>query len=352
MNILFVIPDLEYNGAARQLTLLAAGLPAERFRRRVCVLGRAGPWAQRLAAAGVEVETLGWRHWFDLRPVRQLATRVKDERPDVVHAWRLPALRAVAPALFHRPARLVVSAPLAPGRARPELSRLDRWLLGRADRVAASGPAEAERCRLLGLAAERVAEVPPGVEAVPEGEEAPSEKEIRIACVGPLEAHKGFRDAVWVTDILRHVYPDLKLLLVGQGSERGRLEEALRGARLEGHARLTGEPADVPSLLAGAALVWVPSRTGGGVNVALEAMAAGRAVIASRLPGLAEVVRDGESGLLFPPGDTAALGRSTRRLLDDAELRRRLGEAGRRRAEECFSAAAMVARFARLYLDK
>jgi glycosyltransferase involved in cell wall biosynthesis len=105
----------------------------------------------------------------------------------------------------------------------------------------------------------------------------------------------------------------------------------------------------VRPLLSRAAVVWVPSLTGGGVNVALEAMALGRAVVASRLPALAEVIADGKSGLLFTPGNKVELARQTRRLVDGPDLARRLGEEGRRRAAAQFSVGAMVERLAGWY---
>jgi glycosyltransferase involved in cell wall biosynthesis len=78
-------------------------------------------------------------------------------------------------------------------------------------------------------------------------------------------------------------------------------------------------------------------------------MAAGRPVVASRLPELTEIIVDGETGFLVPPGDKTALARQTRRLLEDADLARRLGEAGRRRAAECFSLARLIQQCSGLY---
>jgi glycosyltransferase involved in cell wall biosynthesis len=95
-------------------------------------------------------------------------------------------------------------------------------------------------------------------------------------------------------------------------------------------------------------VVWVPGRHGG-VNAALEAMVAGKPVVASRLPGLAEVVVEGETGFLDEPGDKAELARQTRLLLDDPERRRQFGEAGRRRAAEAFPLQATVAGHEAIY---
>ena len=80
----------------------------------------------------------------------------------------------------------------------------------------------------------------------------------------------------------------------------------------------------------------MPSLRGGGVGAALEAMAAGRPVVASRLADLAEIVVDGETGFLVEPNNKAALARQTRLLLDDPQRRRRMGEAGRQRVAEHF----------------
>src|SRR5262249_10797289 len=110
-----------------------------------------------------------------------------------------------------------------------------------------------------------------------------------------------------------------------------------------------GRPNDFLAELAHAEVVWVPSVAEGGVSVALEAMAAGRAVVASRLPGLAEGVADGETGLLARPGDVVSLARQTRVLLDDPERRRRMGRAGRERVGRHFAADNFVRRLAQVY---
>jgi glycosyltransferase involved in cell wall biosynthesis len=89
--------------------------------------------------------------------------------------------------------------------------------------------------------------------------------------------------------------------------------------------------AELEPLLAGAAVVAVPSRREGFGLVAAEAMAHGKPVVASAVGGLLDLVVDGETGLLVPPGDVEALRAALERLLGDPELRRRLGAAGRDR---------------------
>jgi glycosyltransferase involved in cell wall biosynthesis len=358
MKILFVIPSLEFGGAARQLTLLAGGLPADRFPCQVCVLGTAGPWAHVLRRAGVAVEVFGWRHLFDPGPLVGLRRALHGFQPDVIHAWQWAAVRLAA--LLHRGGRAALLASW-PFRLRHYGSRLhwpDRLALRRCAAVTVASAYEAERCRQQGLRPDLVEAIGPGVAVQQRAAETPAdvraslnvpESARLIAGIGPLESRKGFRDAVWALDILRGLYNDLHLLLIGGGPDRFRLEQFARAIECRNHLHFLGAQNEVAPLLAAADLVWVPDRVEASLNAVLEAMAAGRSVVASRLPGLAEVVTNGETGLLVPPGDKAALARQTRRLLDDAALRQRLGGAGRERAARQFAATGMVQRFMELY---
>jgi glycosyltransferase involved in cell wall biosynthesis len=360
-KVLYVLPNLKPGGAAKQGSRLAAGLPRDRYEPRVCVLGKDGPLGDPLRAAGVPVEVLGWSRVFDPRPPRRLHQLLREFRPDVLHLWTPPAVRAVALVGGLRRYRPLVSVPLALENGRPRLRDVDLWLLRRAARVAVYSQAEAERCRRLGLAAERVVIVPPGAIASDEGVNAASglrtttvlprlpDSARLLTCVGPLEPHKGFRDAVWAFDILRYLYDDLHLAIVGEGSDQGRLRQFVRTIAGVDRVHLPGRLDDTAGLLARSDLVLVPSLSEGGVNAALEAMAAGKAVIASRAGSLPEVVADGETGLLFHPGDKAGLARQVRVLLEDAGKRRGMGEAGRRRAAAEFGIAALVNKYVAQY---
>ncbi len=201
----------------------------------------------------------------------------------------------------------------------------------------------------IGLAADKIVVVPPGVVVPRQNNLSVSGPDLALLCAGRLEPHKGYRDAIWTFDILGYVCPGIRLILAGDGQDRRALERFARRIRVLDRVEFTGTRADVPELMSSAATVWVPSRADGGIGVALEAMATGRPVVGSRLPGLAEVVVDGETGFLVPPGDKIALARQTRRLLANAELRKCLGQAGRARAAERFAAGKMVKRMEELY---
>jgi glycosyltransferase involved in cell wall biosynthesis len=357
-KILFVLPSLEYNGAATQVSLLAAGLPRKHFAIHVCALGKTGPAAGILRSAGVPVDDLGGTRLVNLAAVWQLRRLLRAVQPDVIHTWGPRALRMVAFVTRNGRCQVLASVPFAPQDKRICLGHLNRWLVHRVQRLVAFGSAAADRYRLLGIPGEKICIIPPGVETggnygLPKGDcQSKSTDHRWVVCAGPIEPHKGFRDAVWAFDVLQFLYDDVRLLVVGSGSYQARLERfaAATGAGLR--VQFCGPVPDLGDVLANAEVVWVPSLAESGINVALEAMAQGRAVVASRLAGLAEIIADGETGLLAAPGNKVDLARQTRVLLDEPDRRHALGEAARRRVAEHFSAADLVQRYADLYLEK
>jgi glycosyltransferase involved in cell wall biosynthesis len=356
MKVFFLISDLAFHGPGKQLSLLAAALPRERFEVRVGVLGRDGPWGDHLRAAGVGVDVLRWTRLIDPRPIWRLRQLVQGFQPDVLHGWGASALWAGL--LMGDQPRLVIHTGLLPRDPAAHLNQLERWLLQRADRLVAWSQAEEQAYQELGVPREKICRIPPAValeerspgdpRAFRAAHRLPENARLLIG-VGPLEPHKGFREAVWAFDILKYLYDDLHLVLIGEGSDRDRLEGFTGAIQARDRVHFVGRQADVADWLAQAEAVWVPRRGAGGVNVVLEAMAAGVPVVASRVPGMAEVVTDEETGYLVPPGDKVALARQTRLLLEDSPRRQQFGAAGRKRAAEHFAVADLVSRHAALY---
>lgn len=347
MKILHVVPSLAPGGSARQVRLLGPQLARAGCRVEVCCLGADSPWAHDLRRAGIAVHVLNWTRAFDPGAVLRLRGLLRMTRPDLVHVWRGTALRAVALAERTLLPRVVVSGAL-PTRGAP--AWWDRWLLRRVGCFAASGPGEHSRCERAGLPSARLAVVPLAVAW--EGERvAPAvPTNVRsIACVGALRRENGFRDAIWAIDILAHVFPGIRLYLAGAGPQRLALQEFARGLRCEGRTHFLGTVDDIAGLLQSAEVCWVPSRADVGRQAALEAMAQGRPIVAADVPSLRELIRDGETGLLYPPGDLVALARGTRALLLDADLRDRLGAAARATARRHHAAAEVAHGWRDLY---
>ncbi len=355
MKITHLIPSLHPTGASRQLTTLVQGLPPGSFAVQVLVLNqtRTSVHLESLRQAGASVQVLGKTRRLEPISLWNLRRTLGSFQPDVIHAWGELSLRwlALAAGAFPAPvvAANILSAPVK--KSRPGF--MDRWLLNRTACLVARGRAEADRYLQAGIPAGKIDLIPPAVApaATRSGRDhvpLPAGTGRFILCAGFMESHKGFRDAIWAFDILTFLFPDLRLVLAGDGPDRANLERFTRAIRLEDQVCFLGACDDLAPLLARAEMVWVPSLADCGQYIALEALAAGKPVVASNLPGLREIIGDGVTGFLIPPGDKLALARRSCELLRDPDLVRRLGEAGRR-AVQTFTPSQLVTRFAALY---
>jgi glycosyltransferase involved in cell wall biosynthesis len=225
---------------------------------------------------------------------------------DLVHAHWLPA-GAVA-AVSGRP--FVVTLHGRDMELARRAAPAARLVLRRARVVVAVSRALAEQARRFGAGDVRV--VPNGVDFPAQVGEESDPPEVLFA--GRLSPEKGIDDLLAAADGLR-------LVVAGDGPLRDRVPGALGFVSRDELARLYGR----------AAVVACPSRREGLGVVCAEAMAHARPVVASAVGGLLDLVVDGETGLLVPPGDRAALRASLERLIADRALRRRLGAAGRER---------------------
>jgi glycosyltransferase involved in cell wall biosynthesis len=166
-----------------------------------------------------------------------------------------------------------------------------------------------------------------------------------VLTVARLDRQKGHRCLIEAAAAV----PNALFIFAGDGAERAALEREARGRGVAERVRFLGHRDDVPNLLASCDLFVLPSLYEGLPLAVLEAMAAGKPVVATAIGGTDEAVVDGVTGLLVPPSNPAALAGAIRRVLGDDALGRRLGAAGRVRASTCFSSAAMVAQVADVY---
>jgi colanic acid/amylovoran biosynthesis glycosyltransferase len=174
--------------------------------------------------------------------------------------------------------------------------------------------------------------------------------EVRVLCVARLVPHKGQGTLLRALASLRDDGLSMRTLLVGAGPERATLEALCRELGLEREVEFAGAVGqeDLPHLYAESDICCLPSlaETVGVVN--MEAMATARAVVSSNLMGVPELIEDGVDGILVTPGREGELAQSLRTLAADPELRRRLGEAGRRKVEREFDSRAQAARLSGL----
>ncbi len=289
---------------------------------------------------------------------RNLLALVRARRPALLHATGLASALLAAPAARLGGVPLVWHAhDILPRRA---ASVPPVRLAAAASRtVVCVSRASLDRLVELGVPAGRCVLVYDAVPAVrlrgPEAPEEPPAAGPTVLAAGILTPQKGQHVLVEAAAELVRRHPGLRVDVAGEvvferdRPYRVRIEEEVRRLGLEGTVRLLGFRRDLPARIARATVVAHPATDEETLGlVPLEAMAAGRPVVASRVGGLPEVVEDGVSGILVPPGDARALADAIGRLLDDPALRARMGEAGRRIAAGRFGADRMCAELDRV----
>jgi glycosyltransferase involved in cell wall biosynthesis len=326
-------------------------------------LDELGSLGEELRREGFPVCVLGRRPGVDWRCSWRLAQWLRREKVDLLHAHQYAPFfyGLVARLLSPRPAVLFTEH----GRAHPDYPRrkrivMNRLLLQRRDRVVAVG--EAVRQALLrneGLPPGRVRVIFNGIDLAPfraNGADRPavrrelgaSADDLVVLQVARLHDLKDHPTAVRALAAAARRRPDIRLVLVGEGAERTAIESLVRAEGLGDRVRLLGLRTDVARLLGGADVVLLTSISEGIPLTLIEAMAAGLPVVSTRVGGVPEVVDDGRTGLLAPPGDPAALAEHLVRLAEQPGLREALGRSGRERAA-AFSEALMHERYRQLY---
>jgi glycosyltransferase involved in cell wall biosynthesis len=170
-----------------------------------------------------------------------------------------------------------------------------------------------------------------------------------VGNVAALVPHKGQKHLIEAAALVVQKVPDARFIIAGEGELHAALERQIKEHHLEKHVVLAGFRPDVLSVHKAFDIFVMSSVTEGLGTSLLDAMACGKPIIATTAGGIPEVVRDGETGLLVPPRDAAALADAIVTLLTDERTRRAMAEAGLERVRERFSVERMVQETLRLY---
>ena len=296
----------------------------------------------------------------DLRTFIALALLYRAERPDIVHAVALkPVLYGAAAARLMRVPVFVgaltglgyvfSSDDLRARLLRPLVRMGLRWALG-GERSTCIVQNPDDRAFLAGLGVNQSRIVAIAGSGVDTARFAPSpepEGPLRIAMVSRLLWDKGVGEFVEAARSARAQRPDLRFVLIGapdDGNPAAVPLAQLEAWRDEGIIEWHGHRDDIPAVWKDSHVAVLPSYYAEGLPKALlEAASSGRPIVAADAPGSREIARDGESALLVPPRDAAALAAAILRLADDAALRARLGACGRRLVEREYSEGRIAA---------
>jgi glycosyltransferase involved in cell wall biosynthesis len=335
-------------------------LPA-RFEPMVCCIHEAGPIGEEIRRTGTPVAVLGlnpgWRRPWDIARLRRY---IRDTQPQIVHTFLLTA------SLYGRLAAILEGVPVVIGtevniyeRKRRHHAFAERLLMKGTSRVVAS--AESVRDFYVRQVHADPGKVDVIYNAVDFAQAQPtrSSADIRRECGVPADAfvagviarlteQKGHRflfDAIAGTPALANVH----LMLVGGGDLRATLVRQVQDLGLSDRVHFLGPRRDLGDLLAAMDVFVMPSLWEGLPLSLVLAMGAGLPVVATAVAGIPEVVENGRTGLLVPPGDRAALGAALATLVADVPARERLGRDARASVLPRFNVEGYVQSIADLY---
>src|ERR671936_677694 len=311
-----------------------------------------GPFTELAEREGFPVDILPLRRTFQLGAAWRLARLLRRRRADLLHTHTLAAGNALSRLAGRAAPVPVVSHLHIENHFRPATRRLLAGLDNATARLAARLVAVSENTK---RAYERQGYPRRRIEVVYNGVDVPASGAYRRNEPARIGEIARFCDVKGQRELLHAVarLPDARLVLAGRDLEQGGAfqdELERESERLGIRERVeVGFHEDVPALLETLDVVALPSWTEGLPLVLLEAMARGRPVVATPVGGTPERVTDGETGLLVPPRDPEALAEALRRVLDDPDLARRLGEAARARVAQRFTAAEQERRMVEIY---
>jgi glycosyltransferase involved in cell wall biosynthesis len=318
-----------------------------------------GPFSERAESEGFPVHVLDLNRTYRVGAAARLAQLAG--RFDLLHTHTLAAANVLS-RIAGRAVRVPVLAHLHIENhfrrpTEPVLRRLDRSTARLCARLVAVSEDTRRAYERQGYPRGRIEVVYNGVEPSETRSNGSLRAELGLADSVPLIGEvgrlcdvKGQRELIAALASL----PDAALVLVGKDLEEGgayqaRLEREAERLGVRDRVVFAGYRDDARVLVRELDVLALPSWTEGLPLVVLEAMAERRPVVATPVGGTPELVADGETGILVPPREPAALAEALGRLLADTELRRRMGEAGERRVRERFTAEAMTTRMLELY---
>jgi glycosyltransferase involved in cell wall biosynthesis len=369
IRVLHVITRMDVGGSTENTVISVTRMPRPEFGCSLISGLTTDPpsgLAQRLSSACVP--------WIQLRQLRRPVNPIADCRalwqlrrairrmgPDIVHTHsskagflgRLAARAAGVPHIVHTPHGHIFEGYFSSVTTRT-FTLLERLAARWTDRIITLSDSEAQDH--LGLRIGRPGQfvtIPSGVDLDTVGAASPVSLvpgRPVIGAVARLVPVKGLQHLIDAAPEILRRCPDVRFLLVGDGEMRPALQAQAEALGLSDRIVFTGFRENIPALIAGMDVLVLPSINEGMGRVLVMAMALGKPIVATRVGGVAELLGDGEAGLLVPPRDPAALAEATTALLQDATRASALAEAGRRRAPR-YSAEAMLEALAKVYRE-
>jgi len=362
VRVLHILHTLARAGA-EQLVYELATTNRDRLATAVLCLDREGPLADSLRQEGFQVFFTDRRDGMDFRQVGRIAKAIRAFEPDIVHCHQYTPFFYGALACAWLSAQRILFTEHGrhfPDTVSAKRRLFNRFLVRRAARITAVCEFT-RRClvRNEGLPASRIEVVYNGVDpgrfegmadvaAARRRLSLPGDAPV-VVQVGTFRQVKDQPTAIRAFALVRRRVPRAMLVFVGDGPDLPTCRDLAARMGLEDGVVFLGSRQDVPEILAAADVQLMTSLSEAHSVALLEGMAAGLAIVATDVGGIPETVVDGQTGLLAPPGDHERIASCLLALLADAEMRRRMGQAGRSRVLQRFQRKDMHRRYLEIY---
>jgi len=360
IKVLHLITSLEVGGAQHGLLLGLPRFNTDRYEHIICSLMNRIPMAEQFRESGIEVHSLGLNRRTDLSVVVRLRRLMKKVRPDILHTYLLHAnvLGRIVGRLVGIP--VIIGSERTIGQAGP-CGRLATKLSNPlTNAVEVNSELGARSIAIdLGVPPDKIEVVRSGVDlkkfghstnrAAVRSQMGLKKGQHLVLYVGRLRAVKGIEYGLRAFAAAQSQLSSMHMALAGEGELLDHLKNIVRELNVSDHVTFLGVRNDLPDLLSGADSVLMPSLKEGFPRTAIEAMAAGKPIIATNVGGTSEAIIDGETGILIPAKNIEVMTSTLLRLVNDKDLQLKLGEAGRQRSTNNYSVNNYVTRLDELY---
>lgn len=312
---------------------------------------------ERARRRGLSVRMVHCNGRADWRAVRQIEECIQQDAVDLVHThgYKADLYGYLAAWRCHKPVVATCHNWVGGTAALGIYNHLDRIALKKFNALAAVSDTVAQRLLAFGVPAEKIKTIANGINvtAFEHAEPLPLFKAqggtVVLGMVARLDLQKGFDYLLQAARELCKTFQGLKIIIAGEGPDRSAIEAMIHQYGLQSKVILAGQQSNMPAVYAAMDIFVLPSLNEGLPMTVLEAMAASKPVIATRVGAIPSVIKDGESGLLVDPKDSEGLRNAIAMLLNDPELRRRLGDQAHAWVSRNYTAGAMAVKYREMY---
>jgi len=311
---------------------------------------------ERARRRGLSVRMVHCKGRADWRAVRQIEEYIQEDAVDLVHThgYKADLYGYLAAWRCHKPVVATCHNWVGGTAALGIYNHLDRMVLKKFNALAAVSDAVAHRLLAFGVPTEKIKTIANGIDVTAFERAQPlpllkAEDGTVVGIVARLDLQKGFEYLLRAARDLCKTTPDLKIVIVGEGPDREKIEEMIEQYGLQSNVILAGQQSNMPAVYAAMDIFVLPSLNEGLPMTVLEAMAASKPVIASRVGAIPSVIKDGENGLLVAAKDSEGLRNAIASLLSDPERRRRLGDQAHAWVSQNYTSEAMALKYREMY---